>query len=279
MTGFERIHRLRGWRPMRRRRGPCRDHDRLQELDRFRGRPVPPTRTAATVAGMFLALALAAGCGGDASPAAPTPPPPAGPPPVAVSGPWAAELSAFDAQDRAAPYRRGGVVFVGSSSIRFWDLDASFPGRDYLNRGFGGSQIADSVEYLELLVLRHEPRAVVLYAGDNDVAAGKTPAAVAADFDAFARGLHAALPSAHLLFLAIKPSVARWNLVERMREANRLIRERVDADSRMTWVDVHAPMIGADGLPRRGLLAADGLHLSAAGYALWTRLLLPHLPG
>lgn len=249
------------------------------KLVRFRERPVPTARTAAA-AWTLLALALAGGCGGDASPAGPTStPPPAGPPPVVVSGPWAAELSAFDAQDRAAPYRRGGVVFVGSSSIRFWDLDASFPGRDYLNRGFGGSQIADSVEYLELLVLRHEPRAVVLYAGDNDVAAGKTPAAVAADFDAFADGLHAALPAARILFLAIKPSSARWSLVERMREANRLIRERVDADARMTWVDVHTPMIGADGLPRRDLLAADGLHLSAAGYALWTRLLQPHLPG
>ena len=168
---------------------------------------------------------------------------------------------------------------MGSSSIRFWDLDASFPGRDYLNRGFGGSRIADSVEYLELLVLRHEPRAVVLYAGDNDVATGKSAAAVAADFDVFAGGLHAALPATRLLFLAIKPSIARWNLVERMREANRLIRERMDADSRMTWVDVHTPMIGADGRPRRDLLAADGLHLSAAGYALWTRILRPHLPG
>lgn len=249
----------------------------FEKINRFRRRPVP-TAYRVAAAWMLLVLALAAGCGDDANPAGPTPTP-TPPAPVVVGGPWAAELSAFDAQDRADPYRKGGVVFVGSSSIRFWDLDASFPGRDYLNRGFGGSRIADSVEYLELLVLRHEPRAVVLYAGDNDVATGKSAAAVAADFDVFAGGLHAALPATRLLFLAIKPSIARWNLVERMREANRLIRERMDADSRMTWVDVHTPMIGADGRPRRDLLAADGLHLSAAGYALWTRILRPHLPG
>ena len=229
---------------------------------------------AGAVARTFAVLALVTGCGDDA---APTGPSPTGPAPVVISGSWDAELSAFDAQDRVDPYRKGVVVFVGSSSIRFWDLDASFPGRDYLNRGFGGSQIADSIEYLELLVLRHEPRTVVLYAGDNDIAAGKTPETVAADFDAFARNLHAALPPTGILFLAIKPSIARWSLVERMREANRLIRERTVSDGRLTYVDVHAPMIGADGLRRPDLLADDGLHLSAAGYALWTRILRSHL--
>ena len=226
---------------------------------------------------VLLAWALAAaGCGDDTSPTGPSP---TGPAPVAVGGPWAAELSAFDAQDRTHPYRKGGVVFVGSSSIRFWDLDASFPGRDYLNRGCGGSQIADSIEYLGLLVLRHEPRTVVFYAGDNDFAAGKTPRTVAADFDTFTRDLHAALPSTGILFLAIKPSIARWSLVQEMREANRLIRDRTETDSRLTYVDVHTPMIGADGLPRPDLLVDDGLHLSAAGYTLWTDILRPHLPG
>ncbi len=232
-----------------------------------------PRATAWTLA--VLAL-VAAGCGDDAGPTGPSP---TGPAPMVVSGPWAAELSAFDAQDGADPYRKGGVVFVGSSSIRFWDLDASFPGRGYLNRGFGGSQIADSIAYLGLLVLRHEPRTVVLYAGDNDVAAGKTPETVAADFATFARNLHAGLPSTRILFLAIKPSIARWSLVEQMREANRLIRNRTETDSRLTYVDVHTPMIGPDGLPRSDLLVDDGLHLSAAGYALWTSILRPHLPG
>lgn len=217
----------------------------------------------------------AAGCGDDAGPTSPSA---VEPPPAAIAGPWAAELSAFDAQDRADPYRKNGVVFVGSSSIRFWDLDASFPGRDYLNRGFGGSQIADSVEYLDLLVLRHEPQAVVLYAGDNDIAAGKTPETVAADFAAFARDLHAELPAARLVFLAIKPSIARWELVDRMREANRLIADRTAADARLVYADVHTPMIGPDGRPRPDLLVGDGLHLSAAGYALWTEIVRPHLP-
>lgn len=153
---------------------------------------------------------LLAGCGDGGGPASPSPVEVLPAPPF--SGPFAAELTAFHQQDPANRRPPGGGVFVGSSSIRFWDLDASFPGRKYLNRGFGGSQIADSVAHLELLVLRHAPNTVVFYAGDNDIAFGKTPDRVAADFRTLARGIHARLPDARILFLAVKPSIARWAL-------------------------------------------------------------------
>ena len=221
-------------------------------------------------------LLLLAGCGDGAVPTAPSAVE-ALPAPT-LSGPFAAELLAFHQQDLADRHPPGGVVFVGSSSIRFWDLDAAFPGRKYLNRGFGGSQIADSVANVELLVLRHAPNTVVFYAGDNDIAFGKTPDRVAADFRTLARDVHARLPDARILFLAIKPSIARWALTGPMREANRRIREHCALDPRLAYVDVHTPMIGPDGLPRADLLHTDGLHLSAAGYALWTRILAPLLP-
>ena len=223
----------------------------------------------------LLALALT-GCGDGANPVAPSPTDPL--PTPTFSGPFAAELMAFHQQDLASRYPPGGVVFVGSSSIRFWDLDASFPGRKYLNRGFGGSQISGSIANLELLILRHAPSTVVFYAGDNDVAFGKAPDRVAADFRTLTRDVHARLPDTRILFLAIKPSIARWELVGEMREANRQIQAYCAADARLLYVDVHTPMIGPDGLPRPELLYTDGLHLSAAGYALWTRLVTPHLP-
>ncbi len=223
----------------------------------------------------FLAL-LSAGCGDGVNPVGPSPIEPL-PAPV-FSGPFAAELMAFHQQDLASRYPPGGVVFVGSSSIRFWDLDVWFPGRHYVNRGFGGSQISDSIANLELLVLRHAPGTVVFYAGDNDIAAGKAPDRVAADFMTLAREVHARLPGTRVLFLAIKPSLARWALVGPMRETNRQIQAYCGSDPRLLYVDVHTPMIGPGGLPRADLLHTDGLHLSAAGYALWTALVTPHLP-
>lgn len=195
---------------------------------------------------------------------------------AAQADPWAKELAAFEEQDRAAP-ATGGVVFVGSSSIRLWDVAAAFPGLPAINRGFGGSQIADSVTHAELLVIRHKPRTVVFYAGDNDIAAGKSPEDVAAAFKAFVEKVRAALPDTRVVFIGIKPSIQRWASIVPIRKANALVREYCDADDRLGFVDVDGPMLGWDAKPRKDLFVADGLHLSPKGYALWTTLLAPFL--
>lgn len=194
---------------------------------------------------------------------------------LAQSGDWTKEIAAFEAQDREAPPRQGGVVFVGSSSIRLWDLSGSFPGIPVLNRGFGGSHISDSIRFVDTLVLRHSPRTVVVYAGDNDLSAGKTPATVAADFATFVARVHAALPETRIAFIGIKPSLERWALISRVREANALIRKQCEADDRLGFIDVDGPMLGWDGKPRQELLVEDGLHLAPKGYELWTVLVRP----
>lgn len=188
---------------------------------------------------------------------------------------WAKEMQAFTEADAKAAPPKGGIVFVGSSSIRLWDLPASFPGLPTINRGFGGSHLADSVRHIDLLVLRHAPKTVVLYAGDNDLSAGKTPAQVVADFEAFVAKVHGALPQTRIAFVAIKPSLARWALIAKVREANAGVRTVCDADDRLGYIDVDGPMMGYDAKPRADLFVADGLHLSAKGYALWTTLTRP----
>jgi lysophospholipase L1-like esterase len=187
---------------------------------------------------------------------------------------WTKEMAAFEEQDRKDP-AVGGVVFVGSSSIRLWDLQKYFPGVPALNRGFGGSVIADSVDYVELLVLRHKPRVVIFYAGDNDIAAGRTPQQVFEDYRAFVTKVQTALPAARIAFIAIKPSIQRWALVDKVRAANALVRELAGRDERLGFVDVDGPMLGWDEKPRKDLFIADGLHMTAKGYELWTTLVRP----
>lgn len=188
---------------------------------------------------------------------------------------WAAAMEAFDKADRESPPPTGGIVFVGSSSIRLWDLPTAFPGLPVVNRGFGGSQILDSVRHVSLLVLKHRPRTVVFYAGDNDIAAGRSPAQVLEDFSAFVAAVHAELPAARIAFVGIKPSLARWTLIDQVREANALVRAACDRDDRLGFIDVDGPMMGYDGKPRADLFVADGLHLSPRGYALWNTLTRP----
>jgi lysophospholipase L1-like esterase len=190
---------------------------------------------------------------------------------------WEPAIARFEAQDRKSPPAKGGVLFVGSSSIRGWDLAKSFPKHRPLNRGFGGSQVADSVQFAERIILKHAPRVVVVYAGDNDIAAGKSPETVLADYRALVKKIHASLPKTRIVYIAIKPSLSRWKLVDKMRAANALIGAEAKKDPRLRFVDIDKPMIGSDGKPRKELFRPDGLHLNYAGYKLWTSLVLAEL--
>jgi lysophospholipase L1-like esterase len=187
---------------------------------------------------------------------------------------WEASLAAFDAADRERAPSAGGVVFVGSSSIRLWpDLERRFAS-PVIKRGFGGSRLADCAAHVDRLVNRYRPRQVVVYAGDNDLAEGHTPAEVLASFESFAAGVHRSLPGTRITFVSIKPSVLRAKLLASMREANRLISEYAHAHpEQLDYVDVFTPMLDASGAPRAELFGADGLHLNDAGYALWQELI------
>jgi lysophospholipase L1-like esterase len=186
-------------------------------------------------------------------------------------------IAAFEEKDKAKSPPRNAVLFVGSSSIRFWDVEKSFPGLDVINRGFGGSELTDSVHFAPRIVLPYEPRTVILYAGDNDLGRGKTPDQVAEDFRAFTRLVFARLPKTRIVFLSVKPSRSRWVILEKGRKANELIAQQCKADERLTYVDVGTPLLGTDGKPRDELFRKDGLHLNAKGYEIWTNLVKPHL--
>jgi lysophospholipase L1-like esterase len=191
---------------------------------------------------------------------------------------WEPDIRRFEAADRTSPPGAGAAVFVGSSSIRMWEtLEADFPGRRVLNRGFGGSELGDVVQFADRIVLPYKPRVVILYAGDNDLAAGKTPAQVLRDFQSFVAIVHRKLPQTRIAFVAIKPSVARLNIMDEAREANQLIRDSMRGDDKLTYVDVFTPMLDASGQPRRELFLEDGLHMNATGYAIWRDLIAPLL--
>jgi lysophospholipase L1-like esterase len=190
---------------------------------------------------------------------------------------WAEAIAAFAKEDEKEAPPTEGILFVGSSSIRMWDLKKSFPDLPAINRGFGGSQICDAVHYADELVVKHRPKVVVFYSGDNDIAAGKSPEQVQRDFRAFLDKVRKPLSEVRIVFVSIKPSIARWKLADKMREANRLIREDIAEDKQVVFVDVWVEMLGEDGMPRKELLRDDGLHLNEAGYETWTKLVRPHL--
>jgi lysophospholipase L1-like esterase len=187
-----------------------------------------------------------------------------------------AEIRAFEAQDRASPPPHGAIVFVGSSSIKNWtDVTSDFPSLPVLNRGFGGSTLADVLYYTDRIVLRYRPRLVVLYAGDNDLAMGRTPDRVVSDFRLFMKQLRSRLPDTRVVYVSIKPSPSRRASLEAARETNGRIRTEIARDSLATYLDVFTPMLGPEGQPRPELFGSDSLHMTRAGYQLWRSLLEP----
>ena len=187
-----------------------------------------------------------------------------------------AEIRAFEAADHERLPPAGGIVFIGSSSIKNrTTVAADFPCLPILNRGFGGSTLADVVYYEDRILLSYHPRLVVLYAGDNDIEMGRSPERVARDYRAFVAKLRSGSPHARLVFVSIKPSPARLAVIDRAREANRLIRAEVGRDSLTSYVDVFTPMLKPSGRPRPELFLADSLHMNRAGYLLWRARLAP----
>lgn len=190
---------------------------------------------------------------------------------------WEAEIHKFEEADQKSPFPAGQNVFIGSSSIRMWKLKPCFPNHACLNRGFGGSEMADSARYVDRIVIPAKPKVIVLYAGDNDIANKKTPTQVRDGYRIFRDKVQAALPDTQIVLIGLKPSPSRWKLKDAAQEANRLLLAEVNAGKNQTFVDVWPAMLGSDGMPRAELFQKDNLHMTEDGYKIWNQLVEPHL--
>lgn len=194
--------------------------------------------------------------------------------------PWEHSIRMFEESDRLHPPNPGTIVFTGSSSIALWSsLGADMKPLVVLNRGFGGSQVSDVNQYAGRIVIPYRPRAVVLYAGDNDLAppASKSPETVAQDFQRFDNLIHSQIPDTWIYFVSIKPSPSRWTIWPSMKRANQLIADYARTHDRVEFIDVSTAMLTESGKLRRELYLPDDLHLNAQGYALWTSIIRPIL--
>jgi len=185
---------------------------------------------------------------------------------------WEKDIAAFEAQDQKSPPPQNEIVFVGSSSIRLWKSTEAFPDLKIINRGFGGSEMGDSAKYAERIILPCKPRIVVVFAGGNDINAGKTPEQVAEAFKTLAGKIHAALPKTKVYYISLFPNVKRRAQDEKCRKANELVQAFTKTDARLGYIDTASRMRAADGGPRPELLRDDGLHMNDDGYKIWNEI-------
>lgn len=194
---------------------------------------------------------------------------------AAIEKKWGKDIGQFEQWDSKNSWPGDAVLFVGSSSIRMWRTRESFGDLPVINRGFGGSQISEVNYFVDRIVLKYRPRVIVFYAGDNDVAAGKSGKKVFEDYCKFVKIVHDKLPQTPIIYIGIKPSGSRWALWPVMAEANAMIRDLCAKDKRLLYFDSATPLLGSDGKPNEKLFLGDKLHLNGEGYKIWTRLLRP----
>jgi lysophospholipase L1-like esterase len=189
---------------------------------------------------------------------------------------WEKEITAFTNSDKRDFPKKGKVLFVGSSSIRGWrTLSEDFPSIYTINRGFGGSHLEDVNFYAPQIILPYKPKLIVMYAGENDLVAGKSVTAVYNDFKKFVSLIKENLPKTRLIVISAKPSPSRWEFTSKFKELNRLIKTETERDKHFLFVDIWLPMLDASGEPKKDIFLGDKLHMNAAGYKIWREILFP----
>jgi lysophospholipase L1-like esterase len=188
------------------------------------------------------------------------------------------EIVAFEDADRLSQPRQIDVLLYGSSSFRLWtNVADAFPGVAILNRGFGGSELSDLNHFLDRVVVPHPPRVLLIYGGDNDLANGKSPEQVLADFKALVERVRQELPRTRVGFVAVKPSPKRQHLLGAQHDANDRVRRFARHHRRVDSIDTATPLLTETGVPDPHYFDSDRLHLNAAGYRVWRRVLEPYL--
>jgi hypothetical protein len=192
---------------------------------------------------------------------------------------WEPEIAAYEQADTTNPPTKGAIEFIGSSTIRKWTtLAQDFPGRPVFNRGFGGSEIADSTHFAPRVIFPYAPGMIFFRAGGNDLWSGKSPEQVFADFKEFVKTVHARLPETKIIFISWSPTPSRWPQHEKERTLNTLVADYIRGKPFLQYIETYDLPLGADGRPRPELFEADQLHFNAAGYKLLAERVRPFLP-
>ena len=194
--------------------------------------------------------------------------------------PFYSEIEAFRKSDSIQMPDSNAILFTGSSSIRMWkDVQNDFPGKKIINRGFGGSSTPHVIQYANDIIFPYQPKQVVIYVGENDLTANPPPSPqeVANRVDSLFDLIHSKLPGVPIVYISIKPSIARQALMPQMVQTNKLIKEITDQKENIVFVDVYSRMLNKNGEPKDDIFIADNLHMNAKGYKIWKKALKHHL--
>jgi len=190
------------------------------------------------------------------------------------------DIQAFKKQDSTHFPGTNKILFVGSSSFTKWtDVQSYFPSYPIINRGFGGSSLTDVIRYKDDIIFKYRPKQIVIYCGENDLAASDTVSAetVVKRFKELFLSIRSRYPNTPVMYISMKPSPSRQLLLPKMIKGNETIRKYLATKKNTVFIDVYKEMIDDEGKPRPELFLDDNLHMNKNGYVIWQKLLQPHL--
>ncbi len=190
------------------------------------------------------------------------------------------DIQKFKKQDSISFPPQNAILFVGSSSFTKWqDVQSYFPKYKIINRGFGGSTLPDVIRNANEIITPYQPKQVVIYCGDNDLASSDTvtPRIVTNRFKSLFSIIRLNLPKTNIAYVSIKPSPSRKQLMSKMKQANLLIKSFLKKQKNTSFIDVYKPMLLPGGKPKPEIFLEDSLHMNAKGYAIWKKAIQPHL--
>ncbi|MGI8636060.1 MAG: GDSL-type esterase/lipase family protein [Segetibacter sp.] len=201
-------------------------------------------------------------------------------PAYSQTAPFYNEIQQFKKQDSASFPPKNAILLVGSSSFTKWqDVQSYFPGYTIINRGFGGSVLPDVIHYAKDIIIPYQPKQVIVYCGDNDLASSDTitPEIVTNRFKQLFQIIRSKVPAATITYVSIKPSPSRLKLILKMSETNTMIESFLKGRKNTSFIDVFHPMLEAGNKPIPSIFLADSLHMNASGYAIWKKAMKPQL--
>jgi lysophospholipase L1-like esterase len=197
-----------------------------------------------------------------------------------VGQPFIEDIQNFKKQDSISFPPKNAILFVGSSSFTNWkDVQNYFAAYKIINRGFGGSSLPDVIRYANNIVFPYEPKQIVIYCGENDLAASDSITAkmVYESFVNLFKVIRRVLPETAIAFISLKPSPSRWYLKNKMIEANKQIEKYLLKKKKTAFINIFDKMLDKKGKPMKEIFLEDNLHMNAKGYTIWKQIIEPFL--
>ena len=198
-----------------------------------------------------------------------------------AQAPFYNDIQQFKKQDSIHFPVKQQILFIGSSSFTKWtDIQDYFPSYPIINRGFGGSSLTDVIHYADDIIYPYQPKQIVIYCGENDLAGEDTTVTGSIVFGRFKQlfvSIRQHLPKVSIAYVSMKPSPSRQRLLPEMEAGNALIKKYLSKQNKTNSIDVFHKMFNTDGTIINDIFIEDNLHMNAKGYAIWQKIIAPYL--